>query len=211
MKQKRAGVYARVSTLDQHPEMQISTLRKYIAQRGWKLEKVYCDKGISGAIATRPALAEMMGDCHRRAIDVVVVWKFDRFARSVRHLVTALETFRTLGIDFVSYTEQIDTATATGELVFQIVASLAQFERSLISERVRAGLSHAVSKGRRLGRPPLHQLSAVELTQLRRERKRNGTPFRELARRFGVSVFTAHQVCKNPVRRHHFSNAGKHA
>jgi DNA invertase Pin-like site-specific DNA recombinase len=136
MKQKRAAIYARVSTLDQHPEVQVSALKKYIAQRGWKVAKIYCDKGISGASATRPGLAELMQDCYQRGVDVVVVWKFDRFARSVRHLVTALETFRTLGIDFVSYTEQIDTATAAGEMVFQIVASLAQFERALISERV---------------------------------------------------------------------------
>lgn len=211
MHKKRAAIYARVSTLDQHPGMQISALKRYVAQRGWRIVKVYCDRGISGASATRPALAELMGDCHHRAVDVVVVWKFDRFARSVRQLVTALETFRTLGIDFVSYTEQIDTATAAGEMVFQVVASLAQFERALISERVRAGLSHAVSKGRRLGRPPLHQLSQAELKQLRKERRRNGTSFRELARRFGVSVFTAHRVCKGPVRKYQVSNSGKHA
>src|SRR5205823_7352676 len=107
----------------------------------------------------RPALDELMTDCRKRKIDVVLVWKFDRFARSLKQLILALEEFKDLGIDFVSYTEHIDTTTPSGELFFQIFGAFAQFERALVSERVKSGLAHARDQGKRLGRPPLRELS----------------------------------------------------
>jgi DNA invertase Pin-like site-specific DNA recombinase len=196
MKLKRAAIYTRVSTLDQHPEMQEKELRHYVAQRNWMLHQVYIDKGVSGAVEKRPGLDEMMNDCRRRKVDVVVMWKFDRFARSLKQLLNALELFRELGIGFVSCTEAIDTSLPHGEMLFQIIGAIAQWERSLIAERVKAGLHHARQQGKRLGRPSLRRLEPEEIAKLKNERKRNHVPFRELAKRFGVSVWTAHHLCR---------------
>jgi DNA invertase Pin-like site-specific DNA recombinase len=120
--------------------------------------------------------------------------KFDRFARSLKQLLNALELFRTLGIGFVSCTEAIDTSLPHGEMLFQIIGAIAQWERSLIVERVRAGLQHARNHGKRLGRPPLRVLTAGEIAQLRRERSRTKMPFRLLAAKCGITVFTAHTL-----------------
>jgi DNA invertase Pin-like site-specific DNA recombinase len=126
---------------------------------------------------------------------VVVVWKFDRFARSVSHLLRSLETFSALGIEFISLSEQIDTSTPTGKMVFTILGSVAELERSLIGERVRAGLRNAKANGKKLGRPPLRELSVADIRQLRRAR-RHGTSFKRLAHDHGVSVWMAFQLCK---------------
>ena len=192
---KKAAIYVRVSTFDQHPEMQERELIEYVKRRGWALHKVYCDKGISGATEKRPALDELMADCRRKKIDVVAVWKFDRFCRSLRQLLSALELFRALGVGFVSCTEAIDTQLPHGEMLFQIIGAIAPWERSLIAERVKAGLQHARSQGKKLGRPSLRELTPDEIAKLRSERKRKQTPFRELAKRFGISVFAAHSLC----------------
>jgi DNA invertase Pin-like site-specific DNA recombinase len=125
----------------------------------------------------------------------VVVWKFDRFARSLKQLLNALELFRTLGIAFVSCTEAIDTSLPHGEMLFQIIGAIAQWERSLIVERVRAGLQHARSQGKRLGRPPLRVLTRNDVAELRKERARTKAPFRTLATKYGLSVWTVHKLC----------------
>lgn len=195
MKAKHVAIYTRVSTTDQHPEMQEQELRDYVAQRNWTLHQVYTDKGVSGAIEKRPGLDAMMNDCRRRKVDVVVVWKFDRFARSLKQLLNALELFRELGIGFVSCTEAIDTSLPHGEMLFQIIGAIAQWERSLIVERVKAGLQNARSQGKRLGRPPLHVLKRKDVAELRKERKRTRAPFRQLAAKYGITVFTAHKLC----------------
>jgi DNA invertase Pin-like site-specific DNA recombinase len=137
-----------------------------------------------------------MADANRRRFDVVTVWKFDRFARSVSHLLRALETFRALGIEFVSLSENVDTSTPTGKMVFTVLASVSELERSLIGERVRAGLRNAKVRGTRLGRPPLKNLTALEMQKLRRERQTSRISFKELAEKYGVSVWTAFQLCK---------------
>ena len=124
-----------------------------------------------------------------------LVWRFDRFARSLRQLMSGLEMCRALGIDFVSVTESIDTSLPSGELVFQMIGAVAQFERSLIGERVKSGLANARARGKALGRPSLRKLLSAETRQLRQERIRQNVPFRVLARRFGVSVRTAHRLC----------------
>ncbi len=124
-----------------------------------------------------------------------MVWKFDRFTRSLKQLMSGLEMCRALGIDFVSVTEAIDTSLPSGELVFQMIGAVAQFERSLIGERVRSGLANARANGKSLGRPPLRKLSRAESRELRRERVNSNVPFRILARKFGVSVWTAHRLC----------------
>jgi DNA invertase Pin-like site-specific DNA recombinase len=137
----------------------------------------------------------MLNDCRRGSVDVVVVWKFDRFARSLKALISGLELCRSLGIDFVSVTEAVDTSLPAGELVFQMIGAVAQFERSLIGERVKSGLANAKAKGKVLGRPALRKLTPKEITDLRRQRRMEHAPFRDLARRFGVSVWTAHRLC----------------
>jgi len=211
VKEKRAGIYSRVSTSDQHPEMQERELVEYVKRRGWRLCKEYCDKGVSGTKEHRPALDALLDDCRRNKIDFVVVWKFDRFARSLQQLLHALELFRKLGIGFVSCTEAIDTSLPHGEMLFQIIGAIAQWERSLIVERVRAGLQHARSQGKRLGRPPLRVLKPKDVAELRRERARTNATFRELASKYGVSVFTAHKLCagngKTGISKLKFSNA----
>src|ERR1700751_2496125 len=190
MKQTRVAIYARVSGNGQNPEMQIKELQAYCHSRGWKIAGEYVDR-ISGASDSRPELNRLMTDANRRRFDVVAVWKFDRFARSVSHLLRALETFRALGIGFVSLSENVDLGTPTGKMVFTVLGSVAELERSLIGERVKAGLRNAKAKGTRLGRPPLRELSATEVQQLRRERRKTGESFKGLAHRHGISVWTA--------------------
>jgi DNA invertase Pin-like site-specific DNA recombinase len=198
MKTKRAAVYVRVSTGEQSTGAQERALRDYVEHRGWVLHKVYKDHGVSGSLGSRPALDELLRDAryHRRAFDVVLVWKFDRFARSLKTLISALELFRSLRVDFVSVTESVDTSLPSGELVFQIFGAVAQFERTLIGERVRAGLKHAQEKGQVLGRPPLRILVKADIAKLRKDRRDHNVPFRTLAEKYGVSVWTAHRLAR---------------
>ena len=194
-KENRVGLYCRVSTGDQNPAMQIRELREYCKRRGWKIYGEYVDSGISGAKERRPELDRLMADAHHRRFDFVAVWRFDRFARSVSHLLKALETFQALEIEFVSLSEQLDTSTPAGKMVFTVLGSVAEMERSLIGDRVRAGLRNAKAKGKRLGRPPLRELSATEIRQLRRDR-RKGMSFKRLAQDRGISVWSAFYLCK---------------
>jgi DNA invertase Pin-like site-specific DNA recombinase len=150
----RAALYARVSTHNgQNPEMQLEELRAYCKRRGWEIAGEYVDTGISGSKERRPSLDQLLGTCQKRAVDAVVVYRYDRFARSLRQLVNALEEFRSLGIEFVSLHEGVDTSTPNGRLVFGIFASIAEFERELIRDRVRSGLASAKARGKHLGRP----------------------------------------------------------
>jgi DNA invertase Pin-like site-specific DNA recombinase len=146
----RAAIYARVSTNNaQDPSVQTRELREYCQRRGWEIAGEYVDAGVSGAKDSRPELNKLNSDAHRRQFDAVVVWKFDRFARSVSHLLRALETFQALGIEFVSLTEGVDTSTPAGKMVFTVLGAVAELERSLIRERVRAGLRNARAKGKK--------------------------------------------------------------
>src|SRR5450631_2577366 len=151
----RVAIYARVSTTNHGQDVTVQTreLQQFAEARGWCLVDSYLDLGISGSKDKRPELDRLMADAHRRKFDVVIVWKFDRFARSVSHLLRALETFNALGIAFVSLSEQMDTTTPAGKMVFTVLGAVAELERSLIVERVRAGLRNARAKGKRLGRP----------------------------------------------------------
>lgn len=194
----RVALYARCSTSDQNTAMQSSELREYCKRRGWKIHDEYVDRGVSGGKDSRPELDRLMKDADRIRFNTVVVWRFDRFARSVSHLLRALETFNELGIAFVSLSEQIDTTTPTGKMVFTVLGAVAELERALIGERVRAGLRNAKAKGKRLGRPPLRELSTADIRKLRRDR-RSGMYFKQLAERHGVSVWTAFQLCKRHV------------
>jgi DNA invertase Pin-like site-specific DNA recombinase len=187
----RAAMYARVSTANngQDPEMQTRELRDYCERRGWKVECEYVDEGISGTKDSRPELNKLMADAHRRRFDAVVVWKFDRFARSVSHLLRALETFKALGIEFVSLSEQVDTSTPMGKMVFLIVCAVAELERSLIAERVKAGLRNARAKGKRLGRPRV-TADAARIGALRA----HGHSWREITTELGISKGSAQRA-----------------
>ena len=191
----KAAIYARVSTANngQDPTMQTRELREYCERRGWTVAGEYVDIGISGTKEKRPELDRLLGEAHRRRFDAVVVWRFDRFARSVSHLLRALETFKSLGIEFVSLSEQVDTSTPTGKMVFTVLGAVAELERSLIVERVRAGLRNAKAKGRCLGRPKKN-VNAAEIATLRTA----GVSWRKIARRMGVSARTARRAGQNP-------------
>src|ERR1700721_860421 len=149
----KIGIYARVSTRDQSCELQVRDLRAYCMARGLDVVGEYVDAGQSGAKDSRSELNKLMDDARKRQFDAIVVWRFDRFARSTKHLLTALEEFRALGIQFISYQENIDTSSALGQALFTIVSAVAQLERDLIKERVNAGLRNARANGKRLGRP----------------------------------------------------------
>jgi len=197
----RVAVYVRVSSADQKTGSQEKALREYVNHRGWVLYKVYRDHGVSGSVETRPALDELMREArhHSRPFDVVACWKFDRIARSLKMLISALELFKALKIDFVSVTESVDTSLPSGELVFQIFGAVAQFERSLIAARVRAGLMHAKQQGKILGRPALRQLTVNDVVQIRKDRRQKMT-FRAIAKKHGISVWTAHHLCTSGIK-----------
>ena len=187
----RVAIYARVSTANQgqDPTMQTRELKEYIERRGWQLAGEYVDNGVSGTKERRLELDRLMADAHRRRFDVVAVWKFDRMARSVSHLLRVLETFNSLGINFVSLSESIDTATPAGKMVFTVLGAVAELERSLIVERVKAGLRNARAKGKRLGRPQ-KIVNTFQLTRLRGK----GCSWRTIARQLGCSARTARRI-----------------
>ena len=188
----RAAIYARVSTANngQDPLVQTREMKEYCPRRAWTVVDEYVDVGISGTKEKRPELDRLMADAHRRKFDVVVVWSFDRMARSVSHLLRALETFNSLGIAFVSLREQIDTSTPAGKMVFTVLGAVAELERSLIVERVRAGMRNARAKGRPIGRPPRTQLSTEDRQSIAEAYWCRKASFRQLAKRFDTSVGT---------------------
>jgi DNA invertase Pin-like site-specific DNA recombinase len=148
---RRVAIYARVSTQDQDPQMQLRELRAYAKLRSFTVASEFIDH-VSGATTERLELTKLWQSARTRKIDTVLVWKFDRFARSTKQLIDALEEFRHLGIDFISITEQIDTGSPMGKAMFTVISAIAEFERSLISERVRSGLAKARAHGKQLGR-----------------------------------------------------------
>jgi len=173
----RVAIYARVSTTNgQSPEMQLLNLREYASRRGWEVFAEYVDSGISGAKESRPELNRLMADAHRRHFDLVLCWKVDRFGRSLKHLVNALADLDSYGIAFVSLRDNLDLSTPSGRLMFQIIGAMAEFERSLIQERVRAGLRNAKLKGKILGRPPM-TLDRERIARLRA----SGASIREIS------------------------------
>jgi DNA invertase Pin-like site-specific DNA recombinase len=171
---------------NQNPEVQLAELREHATRRGWEVVGEYIDRGITGARERRPELDRLWVDCRKRKVDAVLVYRYDRFARSLRQLVNALEEFRALGVDFISLHEGVDTSTPNGRLVFGIFASIAEFERELIRGRVISGLAAAVARGVRLGRPK-RTVDAAEIARLRA----SGASWREVAERMGIGVGTA--------------------
>lgn len=184
----RTAIYARVSTKDQSCELQLRDLRTYCAARGFEAVHEYVDVGQSGAKDSRPELNKLMDDARKRKFDAVVVWRFDRFARSTKHLLLALEEFRSIGIAFTSYQENIDTSSALGQALFTIVSAVAQLERDLIREGVTAGIRNAQASGKKLGRPK-RGLDLKEILKL----KAQGLSLRQIATKLGVGYGTVRE------------------
>ncbi len=186
----KVGIYARVSTSNngQSPEMQLRELREYCERRGWQVAGSYVDTGVSGSKESRPELDRLMTDAHQRRFDAVLVWKLDRFGRSLRHLVNALAELEALGVAFVSLRDNLDLSTPSGRLMFQIIGAMAEFERSLIVERVRAGMRNARAKGKRIGRPPRVFLAPQAREAIAQTYRQGGVSLRQLAVKFGTSV-----------------------
>ncbi len=190
----KVALYARVSTTDkgQDPELQLGPLRDYAGAREWTTYQEYVDNGISGAKERRPALDQLMAGARQRLFDAVLVWRFDRFARNTRHLINALHEFRHLGIAFISFQENLDTSSPMGEAMFAIIGAMAQLERDITRERVKAGVARARAKGRQLGRPrKVFHRDKVE--QLRSE----GLSFRQIGKRLGISPALALTVYRD--------------
>jgi DNA invertase Pin-like site-specific DNA recombinase len=199
----RIGIYARVSTKDQSCELQVRDLRAYCTARGFDLVGEYVDVGQSGAKDSRPELNKLMDDARKRQFDAIVVWRFDRFARSTKHLLSALEEFRSLGIQFISYQENIDTSSALGQALFTIVSAVAQLERDLIRERVSAGIRNARANGKRLGRPRV-KANLEEILQLRAE----GHSLRKIAAKLGIGDGTVRDRLKDQRGKPHAKGPG---
>jgi DNA invertase Pin-like site-specific DNA recombinase len=168
--------------------MQLRELREYVSRRGWTVFDEYIDR-TSGAKESRPALNRLMADAHQRKFDVIVVWKIDRFGRSLRHLVNALAELEGRGVAFVSLRDNLDLSTPSGRLMFQIVAAMAEFERALIQERVRAGLRNAQAKGKKLGRPRV----AVDVSIIERLRAQ-GLSWASTAKKLGIGEGTVRRA-----------------
>ncbi len=191
---KKTGIYVRVSTKDQSVDMQLNDLERYTKERGFEVFKIYKDNGVSGTKETRPALSELMNDAKKRKFDTVLVWRFDRFARSTKHLVTALHEFRNLGIDFVSYQENIDTSSPLGEAIFTIISAMSKLERDIIAERVKGGLRKAKANGKRLGRPT----GNIDITKVI-EYKEQGMSIREIAKEMEIHRSKVERTLKQGV------------
>jgi len=182
---RRVAIYARVSTQDQDPQMQLRELRSYAKHRTFIIAHEFIDH-VSGATSERPELSKLWQAARARKIDTVLVWKFDRFARSTKQLIDALEEFRHVAVDFISITEQIDTSSPMGKAMFTVISAIAEFERSLISERVRSGIAKARAQGKQHGRPKTSAETIKEIKRLRRQGKSLNT----IAKQLGVSHWT---------------------
>lgn len=181
---KRCAIYARVSTHDQSPQMQLDALREYATRRGLEIVAEHVDHGVSGTKARRPELDRLMEASRKRKHDLVIVYRFDRMARSTTHLLRVLEEFQSLGVEFVSYSENLDTSTPIGRAMFTIIGALAELERNLIVERSTEGQRRARARGKHVGRPR----RAVDTDMILHLRQREGLSLRTIADRVGVST-----------------------
>ena len=192
---KRAVLYMRVSTVDQHPETQLHDLRQLAVQRGYEIVAEYTDR-ISGVKARRPGLDEMMKEARRGRFDIVLVWASDRIARSVKHFLEILDELNRLNIEFVSFREQIDTGGPLGRAVVVIIGAIAELERNLIIERVRAGMRRARLEGRHIGRRPL-ELDSDSI----RTAHAQGMSLSQIAKLHSVSRTTVHRVLHSSLEK----------
>ncbi len=201
----KTALYVRVSTHGQHPENQLLALHKYAEARGLEVLAEYVDVGQSGGKASRPELDRLMMDARRRKFNIVLVARLDRLARSLKQLVMTLDELRELGISFVSLQEAFDTSTSTGILLFQVVGAIAEFERSLIRERIALGLERARAEGKTIGRPLGAKVDEQELRQLHSQ----GLSLRAIARQVGISHPTVASILngKNPAAKRSLEGA----
>lgn len=190
---RRCAIYTRCSSMGQQIDSQENELIEFAERRGWAVVRTFSDHAQSGAKESRPALNELLKACRQRKIEVVLVWKFDRFARSVKMLVTTLHEFHELGVDFVSLTEQVDTTTAMGKMTFHVLGAVAELERSLIAERTVAGLREARRKGKRLGRPR-GKLSPDLVARIKADRIDGKMSLRALAKRHGATLWSIQRL-----------------
>lgn len=193
---KQATIYARVSTNSQDCEMQLKECREYCARKGWPVAAEYVESGQSGSLKSRPDLDKMLAQVRRRKFDAVVVYRFDRFARSSAQLIMTLDEFRELGVDFASIHEAVDTSTPTGRAMFTILAAFAELERETIKERVKSGVQQAREKGVRLGRPP-----RVWDRQKAQDLIASGLKIEEVAQALGVGRATMYREISRVAHR----------
>ena len=186
---KRVIIYARVSTREQNIDMQIIDLRQYAAARKLKIVREYVDYA-SGAKSDRENYRKLFDDVRKRKTDVVLVWKFDRFARSTRELINALEEFNNLGVDFISYKENIDTCTPTGKILFTMISAFAEFERAIIRERVIAGMEKAKARGARIGRPKIPPFTTEKVLEMRER----GSSYKEIIKKLKISKSVYYKI-----------------
>lgn len=189
----KVAIYCRVSTVEQTIDSQLRDLKAFVAQKDYEIFKIYTDIGISGSIKKRPELDLLMDDARKGKFDSVIVWRFDRFARSTQHLTSALIEFKSLKIGFMSYSENIDTTSPIGEAIFTIIAAMAQLERDIIRERVRAGLRAAKEKGVKLGRPLVKQDKYAQIIALRDQ----GLSVRKIAKQLKMAHRTIYRILQN--------------
>jgi DNA invertase Pin-like site-specific DNA recombinase len=182
---RKVAIYVRVSTDEQKTDLQLRDLREYVSRRGYEVFRIYEDV-VSGAATERPALTRLMDDARKRKFDIVLVWKFDRFARSLKMLVDSLALFQELGIDFISYKENIDTTTSMGRLIFHINSAYAEFERDIIRDRVKAGVRAKREKTGRWGRTALDPARQRQIKALIAA----GSSIRKAAKELGLSTRT---------------------
>jgi DNA invertase Pin-like site-specific DNA recombinase len=191
----KVGIYGRVSTIDkgQDPELQLRPLRDFCQARGWEVVGEHVDR-CTGTGSKRHHLDILMAEARCRRIDCIVVWKLDRFGRSLKHLVTAIDELSSLGVSFVSYQEQIDLTTPTGKLMFHIIAAMAEFERELIIERVKAGVANARLKGKRIGRKPVAPIEIEKIIEI--YKKNPSLSVRKIAGKTNLSIGLVGRVLK---------------
>ena len=195
MKTKRAAIYVRVSTNQQETEMQKAELKEYCDNRGWN-HTLYPDEGKSGARIDRPELNRMLADMRKRKIDVIVIWAFDRLARSLKQLLSIAEECQSMGVDLVSLKQNVDTTLPAGRLTFQILGAVAEFEREMLRERVRAGMAQAKRAGKKVGRPARRQFHSSDIERMKALRAK-GASVRKLAAAFQTTQWMAAKLTEN--------------
>jgi DNA invertase Pin-like site-specific DNA recombinase len=190
---RKVAIYARVSTDKQAADMQLTELRSYVKRSKWGIYKEFIDHGYSGTSVKRPAFAGMMAAAQKKKFDILLVWKLDRLSRSLKDLITTLDELSSLGIDFISYDNQMDTSTPSGKLLFSLIGAMAEFEREIIRERVKAGLENARRKGKTLGRPRM----PGKLRQKAFDFHKSGISNRKIGKKLGIAESTVRNWLKS--------------
>ena len=188
---KKVIIYARVSTKEQNVDMQLIDLRQYAKARKLNVVREYIDYA-SGAKSDRENYKKLFNDVRKRKTDIVLVWRFDRFARSTKELINALEEFSNLGVDFISYKENIDTSTPAGKILFTMISAFAEFERAIIRERVIAGMEKAKARGVKIGRPKIPPFTIQKVLEMRG----NEVNYKDIIKKLKISKSTYYHILK---------------